>query len=69
MGIKQYRSAIAFFAIIGLSAIGHAWLWIKLVRSSRDRLPKKRPLMIFPLLKEMGAGWYNMQAVEAIAID
>jgi FkbM family methyltransferase len=26
-----------------------------------ERSFKKRPLMIFPLLKELGAGWHNMQ--------
>ena len=26
-----------------------------------ERSSKKRPLIIFPLLNEMGAEWYNMQ--------
>jgi hypothetical protein len=63
MNIKQNCSMV-FRAFIGLSTIGYAWLWIKIngVSYSNDRIPKKRPLMIFPLLKEMGAGWSNMQA-------
>jgi FkbM family methyltransferase len=72
LGIKyQYCSAgsIVFLAfILGLSAVGHICLWIKLVSTRDDMLlshkgPKKElPLMIFPLLREIGAGWYNMQA-------
>jgi hypothetical protein len=42
-------------------------IWNKGVRAklpiphTQERSFKKRPLMIFPLLKELGAGWRNMQ--------
>ncbi|KAL3815827.1 hypothetical protein ACHAXA_007469 [Cyclostephanos tholiformis] len=70
MGIQQHDSRESFtrrhavLSIIGVTAMVYLLPSIEFVREMAGferRSIKKRPLMIFPLLKELGAGWYNMQ--------